>query len=210
MPGKKQILRRSKLYVVLDSEVASFEKLFVVLKKTVSAGTKIVQLRSKHGSAREILAFAKKALQVTRGRALFIVNDRVDLTVVSGSDGVHLGQEDLPLKAARKILGSQSIIGVSCQTLKQAMAAQRDGADCIGFGSVFKTKTKPQRPGLNLQVVSQISSKVRIPVFFIGGITLYNVEKTLDKGGKRVAVTRAICEAADVAVSTRNLLAKLS
>ena len=210
MPNKTAILASAKLYVVLDSSVADFEKLFVILKKTVAAGTRIVQLRSKAGSARDILAFSKKALQVTKGKALFIVNDRADLTLLSGSDGIHLGQDDLTLKEARKILGSNKIIGVSCQTLAQAKRAQKDGADYIGFGSVFKTKTKPGRTGLDLKIVSQVSRQIKVPVFFIGGITLYNLGKAVEKGGKRIAVTRAICESSDVAASTKKFLEKLS
>lgn len=210
MPNKTAILTSAKLYVVLDSSVADFEKLFVILKKTVAAGTRIVQLRSKAGSARDILAFSKKALEVTKGKALFIVNDRADLTLLSGSDGIHLGQDDLTMKEARKILGSDKIIGVSCQTLAQAKRAQKDGADYIGFGSVFKTKTKPGRTGLDLKIVSQVSRQIKVPVFFIGGITLYNIGKAVEKGGKRIAVTRAICESSDVAASTRKFLEKLS
>jgi len=206
MTNKNAILAAAKLYVVLDSAVADFEKLFVILKKTVAAGTKIVQLRSKFGSAREILDFSKKALKVTKGKALFIVNDRADLTVVSGSDGVHLGQNDLTLVQARKILGASKLIGVSCQTLSQAKRAQKEGADYIGFGSIFKTKTKPERAGLDLKIVSQVSRHIKIPVFFIGGITLYNIGKTVGKGGQRIAVTRAICEASDVPLATKNFL----
>ena len=210
MVSKKELLAAAKLYVVLDSHVADFEKLFVILKKTVAAGTKIVQLRSKHGSARDILAFSKKALQVTKGKALFVVNDRVDLALLSDSDGIHLGQDDLTLRQARKILGPGKIIGVSCQTVAQAKRAQKDGADYIGFGSVFKTKTKPERKGLDLKIVSQVSRQIKVPVFFIGGITLYNLGKTVEKGGKRIAVTRAICESADVGAATKRFLAILS
>ncbi len=210
MPNKKAILAAAKLYVVLDSNVADFEKLFVILKKTVAAGTQIVQLRSKGGSARDILAFTKKALQVTKGKAVFIINDRADLTLIGDSDGIHLGQDDLTLKEARKILGPGKIIGVSCQTVAQAKRAQKEGADYIGFGSVFKTKTKPERRGLDLKIVSQVSRYIKIPVFFIGGITIFNVGQTVGRGAKRVAVTRAICEAVDVDLSTRRFLEKLS
>ena len=206
MTDRKKFLASTKLYVVLDNSVADLEKLFVILKKTVAAGTKIIQLRSKMGSARDILIFSRKALSVTKGKALFIVNDRVDLALLSNSDGVHLGQDDLTIQEARKILGAGRIIGVSCQTLAQAKRAQKEGADYIGFGSVFKTKTKPERTGLDLKIVSQVSRQIKVPVFFIGGITLYNLGQTVEKGGMRIAVTRAICEASDVGGSTRKFL----
>ncbi len=209
MQSKNKILQAAKLYVVLDSSVADFAKLFVILKKTVTAGTQIVQLRCKEGSAQEILAFIKKALTVTKGKALFIVNDRVDLVLASNADGVHLGQDDLTLSQARKILGPKRIIGVSCQTIRQARLAEKAGADYLGYGSVFKTKTKPQRTGLDLKIVAQVSQAVTLPVFFIGGITFYNVGLTLKHGAKRVAVTRAICEAIDVGKVTKKFLKDL-
>ncbi len=210
MQSKKKILKVSKLYVVLDSSVADFDKLFFILKKCVNAGVGIVQLRSKEGSAREILAFCKKAVCYVDGKAVFIVNDRLDIMCASDADGVHLGQEDLPLLVARKILGPKKLIGVSCQTLTQARGAQKDGADYVGFGSVFKTKTKPERNPMNIQLVSSVGAQIKVPVFFIGGISLENVSQVIENGGQRVAVTRAICQAKDLAGVTKRFLKILS
>lgn len=206
MVSKKSILKKAKFYVVLDSSVADFKELFDVLKKTVDAGAGIVQLRSKDNSAREILAFCQKANAYVKGKALFIVNDRLDLALAGGCDGVHLGQHDLPLGQARKICGAGKMIGVSCQTLSQARQAQKQGADYIGFGSVFNTKTKPERSPMNLKLLSEISQKINIPVFFIGGITLINLDRVVQYGGRRVAVTRAICQAKNIAVTTKKFL----
>lgn len=203
---KKKILQAAQLYVVLDSDVADFKKLFVIFKKTVDAGVGIVQLRSKYGSAADILDFSRKAIRYAQGRALFIVNDRIDFAIVGGCDGVHLGQDDLSLKQARAILGPKFLIGISCQTLDQARRAQKDGADYIGFGSVFKTKTKPERRQMDLKLLSRVSREMKIPVFFIGGITLDNVSQVVANGGQRIAVTRAICEAKNVSVATKELL----
>ncbi len=209
MRSKKEILNDARLYLVLDSSVAGFEKLLKVLKKSVDAGVGIIQLRSKEGSAAEILAFCKKAARCVNGKALFIVNDRLDLTLASGADGVHLGQEDLPLVFARKLLGHKTIIGISCQTLAQAQRAERDGADYIGFGSVFKTKTKPERSPMNAKMISLVSAKIKIPVFFIGGITPKNVSQVIEYGAKRIAVTRSICEAKDVGLEAKKFLKRL-
>lgn len=206
MLSKKDILKRAKFYVVLDSGIADFKELFDVLKKTVDAGAGIIQLRSKESSAREILAFCQKANAYVKGKALFIVNDRLDLALSGGCDGVHLGQQDLPLDQARKICGEGKMIGVSCQTLTQARQAQKQGADYIGFGSVFHTKTKPNRSPMNLRLLSEISRKIKIPVFFIGGITLINLDRVVQHGGRRVAVTRAICQAKDIKVTTKKFL----
>ncbi len=206
MQSKKKILRASKLYVVLDSSVADFDKLFFVLKKCVDAGVGIVQLRSKDGSAPEILAFCKKAMSYVKAKAVFIVNDRLDIALASDAHGVHLGQEDLPLLVARKILGPKKLIGISCQTLVQARRAQKDGADYIGFGSVFKTKTKPERNPMNIKLLSAVDAKIKVPVFFIGGINLGNISQVIENGGQRVAVTRAICQAKDPAGMTKEFL----
>lgn len=209
MRSKKQILKDARLYLVLDSSVAGFEKLLKVLKKSVDAGVGIVQLRSKEGSTAEILAFCKKAARYVNGKALFIVNDRLDLTLASGADGVHLGQEDLPLVLARRLLGRKTMIGISCQTLAQARRAERDGADYIGFGSVFKTKTKPERSPMNAKLISLVSAKIKIPVFFIGGITPTNLSQVIEYGAKRIAVTRSICEAKDVGLEAKKFLKRL-
>lgn len=203
MTDKKKILHHSRLYVVLDSSGADFKKLFTILKETVNAGTTIVQLRSKEGSARDILQFSKRAVRHLKNRALFIVNDRVDLARASGSDGVHLGQDDMPLPEVRKIFGKDKLIGVSCQTIAQVRRAVKQGADYIGFGSVFKTKTKPGRRPQDLKILAKVQSETRLPIFFIGGITLNNVQRILKNGGQRVAVTRAICEAKDVRQTTK-------
>ncbi len=209
MKDRRTILQESRLYVVLDSAVADLNKLFEVMKETVEAGTTIVQLRSKEGAADQILDFSKRAVKFLSGRALFIVNDHLDLALASGADGVHLGQEDGDVAIARQILGRDRLIGVSCQTLSQLDRAQTQGADYIGFGSVFKTKTKPDRQPMDLSLIKNVSHESHVPVFFIGGIDLGNVTGILQNDGKRVAVTRAICEAKNVVKTTKEFLTTL-
>lgn len=209
MPSKKFLLNAAKLYLVLDDSVADFDKLFDILRRSFNSGISIFQVRSKAGTAKDILTFARKALTVTKNRALFIINDRLDLCLASGCDGVHLGQDDLPLLQARKILGPGKIIGVSCQTPAQALSAQKNGADYIGFGSVFKTKTKPERAPMDRGMISEVCAKIRIPVYFIGGITTENIGQVISGGGRRVAVTRAVCESDDIAGDIRNFLSLL-
>lgn len=206
MSDPRTLLRQARLYLVLDSTVADYQTLFSVMRRAVHAGVKIVQLRSKEGAGRDILEFAQRAVKVLKNKALFIVNDRVDIAIASGAHGVHLGQEDLPVSVARQMLGHRKLIGISCQTQTMARQAQAQGADYLGFGSVFKTQTKPQRQGLDLRVVQRVSANIQIPVFFIGGIDLENVSEVLRHGAERVAVTRAICQARDVAQTTRDFL----
>ncbi len=193
MLSKKTLLKNSKLYLILDRQVNSYDELFEIFKKGFRAGIKIFQIRDKFGSAKEIEKFSKKAIVISKDRVLFIVNDRVDLALISRSSGVHLGQDDLSLTDARKLMGSKAIIGVSCQTMKQALSAEKNGANYIGFGSVFKTKTKPLRDSMNLDLLKRIYKRIKIPVFAIGGISLKNIEKLRLLGVDRVAVCRDIC-----------------
>lgn len=186
-------LEKARLYLVLDRAVADYPRLFKILRESYSSGVDVIQLRDKTGSSREILAFACQAVGFLRHRIPFIVNDRLDLALASGADGVHLGQDDMPVAMARRIVGSRLIIGASCQTMAQAVAAQKAGADYIGFGSVFKTLTKPDRQPMDLDLLKRVNGKIKVPVFAIGGIDQGNIAVVLNHGARRVAVTRAIC-----------------
>jgi thiamine-phosphate pyrophosphorylase len=199
MRSKKEWLHKANLYLILDAQVNSYSQLLEILKKSVRSGVDIVQLRDKTGSARNILEFTKQASKIIGDKIPFIINDRVDLTILTGAAGVHVGQEDIPIREARKLLGSRKIIGVSCQTLDHARLAERDGADYIGFGSVFKTQTKPGRSPMDLKVLQSVMRKISIPVFAIGGITCKNIGRLRELGVERVAVCREICLSKDIA-----------
>jgi len=209
MHWKKKLLKNIRLYLILDAQVNSYEQLFEIAKRSVESGVDIVQLRDKFGTAKDILSFSKRMIEVTQGRVPLIINDRVDLTLECGADGVHLGQDDISISSARKMLGTQSIIGSSCQTFEQAQKAQKDGADYIGFGSVFKTLTKPQRNPMDLNLLKRISEEIEIPVFAIGGITLENIAGIQVLGINRFAVCRAICQANNVKETTKAFKEKM-
>ena len=198
MLSNKRCLKAAQLYLILDRQVNSYDELWQILTKSVRTNVDIVQLRDKFGSAREVLKFSKEARQFIRGKIPFIVNDRVDIALASGASGVHLGQDDLSVSFARRILGKNALVGVSCQSLKHALKAQRDGADYIGFGSVFKTLTKPNRREMNLKLLEKVSAQIKIPLFAIGGITAQRVDLIRRLGIARVAVCREICLASDV------------
>ena len=191
-------LNDARLYLILDRDVNSYEHLFEILKEAIPAGVGIIQLRDKTGSAKEILGFSKRILGITKGRIPYIINDRVDLAMISCSSGVHLGQDDVPLVTARKLMGEKALIGVSCQTFAHAQEAERDGADYIGFGSVFKTLTKPDRQPLDAQLLKKVFEDINIPVFAIGGIDLTNVIQLKSIGVDRIAVCRAVCKAKNI------------
>ena len=189
------LLNNARLYLILDRQVNSYQQLFKIAKRAIPAGVDIIQLRDKNGSAKEILNFSKHILKLTNNHALYIINDRIDLAITSRASGVHLGQEDIPVKLARRMMGPNALIGVSCQTLAHARRAVEEGADYIGLGSVFKTLTKPDRRPMDMKLLSRVIKNISIPVFVIGGIDLKNKIQLDSIGVHRIAVCRAICQA---------------
>jgi thiamine-phosphate pyrophosphorylase len=210
MSSRKKRLNKAILYLILDTQVLSYKKLLACLKPAVRLGVDIVQLRDKNGAAQDILDFCKAAKKQIQGKALFIVNDRIDLALLAKADGVHLGQQDIPYQKARKMMGPKAIIGVSCQTLEQAREAEVQGADYIGFGSVFKTKTKPDRKPMDPKLLKKVLATIKIPVFPIGGIELNNVRQVTGLGAKRVAVCRDILLAKNLEKTVKEFKNKLS
>jgi thiamine-phosphate diphosphorylase len=208
MHWRKKRLLNSKLYLILDREVNTYPELMDIARRATAAGIDIMQLRDKKGSARNILEFSQKALKIIKGRSLYIINDRVDLALLSGSDGVHLGQDDVSIDSARKILNKDQLVGVSCQTPVHIKKAVRDGADYLGFGSIYKTKTKPDRHPMNKKYLLSVL-KSDVPVFAIGGISLKNIDELTSLGIRRVAVCRAICESNNIEKSVKDFQAKL-
>lgn len=212
---KKVAMRLEKrydfsLYVITDSSLVKEEEFEEKLKEVVSNGATIVQLREKTLS---LSAFFKKALLVRKmipEDLLFIVNDRVDIAVASGADGVHLGQDDLPISAARKVLGDHKIIGASTHSIEQAQQAEREGADYVAIGPVFSTAIKPGvGPAKGIEIIAKTKEKVNIPVIAIGGINSNNVEKTLKAGADGVAVISAVFKEANTGLATRRLSKKI-
>lgn len=203
----REYLSEARLYLILDRDVKGYDGLFEILTQAVEAGVDIIQLRDKVGTAREIIDFSRKCIHYIDGRLPWIINDRVDIALAVGADGVHLGQDDLPIAQARAISGETMIVGSSCQTIEQVEQAQQDGADYIGFGSVFKTLTKPDRSEMNLDLLRQVIVKSHIPAFAIGGINQERLSQIRDVGIKRIAVTRAICLAEDIPQAIEGLLA---
>ena len=193
------------MYLILDRKVASYDRLFDIAKESVKYGVDIVQLRSKYGTAEEILAFSKKILALLKGKIPYVVNDRIDLAMTCGADGVHVGQDDLPLTLARRLMRPKAIIGVSCQNLEDALRAQKEGATYIGFGSIFKTLTKPGRKPMDLKYFKKVLDKIKIPVFAIGGINKDNVPILKAVGARHFAVSRSICLANSIKDATLKL-----
>jgi len=184
-----------------------------VLQSGVNNGVDIVQLRDKLGTVQKAHAFIARAQRYLKGRIPFIVNDRADLARIAGASGVHVGQDDLPVAAARQVCGRSLLVGKSCQTLAHVRAAYDEGADYVGFGSVFKTQTKPDRLPMDLDVLRKaalFASGVKLPVFAIGGITKKNIACVRACGVTRIAVCREILLAQDPGRASRELKTLLS
>ena len=137
---------------------------------------------------------------------LFIVDDRVDIAMASGADGVHLGQSDMPLEAARKLMGDDAIIGISVDNVEEAVAAQEGGADYVGVGAVFQTSTKPDaQQGVGLGAVFEVRQAVDIPVVAIGGINRGNIQDVIRAGADAAAVVSAVVAQDDVSAAAHEL-----
>ncbi len=192
MPSKKQRLNTAKTYIILDTQVLPFDDLVICLKRLVAAGVGIVQLRDKHTCAKDVFLRAKVMKRICGDKTLFIVNDRVDVALGVGADGVHVGQDDLPMLAVRALVKEKMLVGVSCQNLAHARRAVAQGADYIGFGSIFKTLTKPERSPIDLKLLQNVHKQIKIPIFPIGGIDRNNITMLLNCGIKRAAICRDV------------------
>lgn len=196
--------------MILDRQVNDDSRLFEIARGSIRHGVDIIQLRDKLGTARDTLKCFKGILRAVNGRVPVIMNDRVDLAIAALADGVHLGQDDVPIKAARRMFGTRAVIGVSCQSYEHARQAQAQGADYIGFGSVFKTLTKPERNPMNLDLLKRIVREISIPVFAIGGITLKNIPALRAIGVRHFAVCRAICTARNIREAVNDIKREIS
>jgi len=183
--ARTHLLHEARLYLVCDDRPDVF------LDAALRGGVAIVQLRLKHAPDERILAAAARFAPACRAHgALFILNDRPDLVKQAGADGVHVGQDDMPVAQARAIVGPDHLVGLSTHT-----AAQIDGAagvDYIGVGPVHATPTKPGRPAVGLELVAYASDHARVPWFAIGGVEETNVEAIRRAGARRIAVVRAL------------------
>jgi thiamine-phosphate pyrophosphorylase len=164
----------------------------------VAAGVRVVQYRQKQGRTQDLMAEARQLRQLCR-RTLFLVNDRVDLALEVGADGVHLGQEDLPYPEARKLLGPDKIIGVTVHDVAEALAAQAWGADYLGVSPVFPTATKADAGApTGVALLAEIRRRVSLPLIAIGGITLATAPAVIAAGADGVCAISAVVTQADV------------
>ena len=200
MSDRRQRLRSARLYLVCDAQPDEF------LEAVLAAGVDVLQLRVKDGPDTAIVAAGRRfARAAARFGALFILNDRPDLVAQIGADGVHVGQDDTPAEAARAVVGSDRLVGLSTHSPEQVDAAAGVPVDYIGVGPVHETPTKPGRPAVGLELVRYAARHAPVPFFAIGGISPANVQAVREAGAERIAVVRALTEVADPAAAARAL-----
>lgn len=186
------------LYLVTDRGLLGGKDLVTTVEQAVRGGVTVVQVREKNLSSREFLEIALAVKAVTdKYKVPLIINDRADIALAVDAAGLHIGQDDLPLEAARKLLGVNKIIGVSTATLEEALLAQNQGADYLGVGAIFPTNTKDDADSVSLTQLQAIKGAVHIPVVAIGGINGDNLNSVVRTGVDGSAVVSAIIAAQD-------------
>ncbi|HNS32301.1 MAG TPA: thiamine phosphate synthase [bacterium] len=185
-------LKKMGFYFITDSTLTK-KGIEEDIREALRAGVKIIQYREKSKTAREMYSESLRIKKLCDGKALLIINDRVDIAMAADADGVHLGQEDMPCAAARFILGRKKIIGVTAHDAEEAADAEKKGADYIGASPVFATDTKKDAgPHAGLELIREIRKKVRIPIVAIGGINLANIVSVMKAGADGACAISAV------------------
>ena len=197
------------IYPIIDGSIVTLDNIGKTAEAIIDGGAKILQLRAKSLSSKEFLETARIIRKITKDKGtVFIVNDRVDIALLTDADGVHLGQGDLPVKEARRLLGNNKIIGYSTHNLREALEAVRLPVDYISFGPIFPTKTKEdvQTPK-GLKLLSEVRKAVEIPIVAIGGITETNMVHVLKEGVEGVAMISEILTVKDISQKINRVIA---
>ena len=197
-------LSEARLYAILDLGYVSLKDAEKVTGELIGGGADLIQLRGKRQTVAELALLAEKLHRRTSEAGVpLIINDHAAIARDLAVEGLHLGQDDLPIAAAREIVRREIWIGKSTHTLKQATAAVEEGADYIGFGPLFATPTKPAYHPIGTADIRRVYGLVRLPIFCIGGIKLNNLPQVLAAGGQRVVIVSGLLETPDVAAATR-------
>lgn len=188
-----------KLYLVTDSDMLKKVDLCTAVEQAIQGGVTLVQLREKNLSSLELYNTALQVKKVTDSYNIpLIINDRLDIMLAIDAAGVHLGQKDIPAKAARRLVGKNKLLGVSAATIEEAKLAQQDGADYLGVGALFTTTTKNNTRPVTIELLKQIKQSVSIPVVAIGGIKASNAAQLRPANIDGVAVVSDILGKADI------------
>ncbi|WP_288261915.1 thiamine phosphate synthase [uncultured Prochlorococcus sp.] len=205
--NSEEILNVNDLYVITDQK----KNLLTIIEDILIAGVRIIQHRFKTGTDKDHLQEAIHIKNLCkRYNSLFIINDRVDIALASNADGIHLGQDDLDLKSARKLLGYSKIIGISANNKNDISNALKDGCDYIGIGPIFETATKKDKKPLGIEKIKTLTKDLHIPWFAIGGVTTNNISYLKNSGFKKVALVSQLMNSEDPKGDAIMILKELS
>ena len=194
------------LYLVTDRTILGSKDLCNSIEQAIQGGTSIIQLREKNITSIEFYNIAKEVKKITsKYNVPLIINDRLDIALAVDADGIHIGPEDLPVKVVRKIMGEDKIIGASTCNIKEALEAKEAGADYLGVGAIFPTKTKKNTEDVSIEDLKNIKASVNIPVVAIGGINEKNASIVMEAKIDGIAVVSAILNKSDIFESAKNL-----
>jgi thiamine-phosphate pyrophosphorylase len=192
------------LYGIIDLGYVEKSKAVRAAEAMIKGGVDLIQLRGKKQSIDELADLAEELHELTsQSSTPLIVNDHAEVPSKVPVEGVHLGQDDDSIEVARRKAGRAVVIGKSTHSLEQARAAQREGADCIGFGPIFATPTKPNYAPIGLSDIKRVHEEVSLPIFCIGGIKIDNLEQVIGAGARRVAIVSGLLKAPDIAAYAR-------
>lgn len=208
---RAKLEKLSGLYVILDREFLAGRDELETAGNIIAGGAKVIQLRDKRGKRKELLSIGQELRKLCDQKdVLFIINDYLDLALAVDADGLHVGQEDLPLPVIRKQLPVDSIIGCSVRTVAQAMRAQDEGADYVAIGSIFPTGTKKEVTVVGVDIIRELKQRISLPVVAIGGINQTNIGEVVAAGADAVAVISAVLGEEDVKRAVEGLIAKMN
>jgi thiamine-phosphate pyrophosphorylase len=200
-----RIFLEADLYVVITEALCAGRSALEILGMTLAAGVRLVQLREKDLNSRLLYELAAEFRHQTQAAgALLIINDRLDIALAAGADGVHLGQDDLPVSAARR-LGPELLIGASTHSLEEALAAQGAGASYVNIGPIFATPTKEAATPLGPEMIDRVVPQLRIPWTTMGGIKKTNIDQVVSRGARHPAVITAVTATPDPTTAAREL-----
>ncbi len=198
------------LYVVLDTAFLNGRNPVKLTDEILRAGTKAIQLRAKDYGTKDFIDLAQKISTTCRKHnALLIINDRLDVALAADADGLHIGQDDMPVKTARQLMPMDKIIGVSASSLDEAIKAKKDGADYLGVGAIYATPSKPDAKVTGKEMIQDIKDKTGLPIVAIGGINIDNCRDIIDAGADSIAVISAVLSAPSPLDSAIHLIKKI-
>jgi thiamine-phosphate pyrophosphorylase len=208
--SKAERIKRWNIYLITEEELSAGRKSIDIVRDAIDGGVEVIQLRDKNLPVIDRYRLGKEIRGITLKYDIdFIVNDRIDLAMALDADGVHLGQEDLPLEVARKILGPEKIIGISASNIMEAKAAETGGADYLGVGSIYRTESKKveeDRCSIGAEGVVAIKRECSLPIIAIGGLKRENSQPIIKAGADAIAVITALTQVPDVAREARKFV----